>query len=197
MQIDRSNFTCALAVLATLCGGTLAAQVPQGRPAQGAGNAALSVGLEKDLDGSGPVTLVAGERFRISVPLHPSIAVNLGAGQLDITLARKVKTKQEEQDLHLIAVLGSAQASLKAGDKSVILHGVAPSFGTDRNGEYHPSDYSIHFGSGNITNIGTPDESFIDTEALTNKLEPAYSSQGRFRQITQALLAPQLSSLRV
>jgi hypothetical protein len=149
----------------------LAAQdTPQkaGPPARSAVVASVP---EKDLDAPGTTALAPGDHFQIAVPLHLSIAVNLGAAQLDITLARKVRARQAEEDLHLIAVLGAAQASVKAGDRSVILHGVVSAFGPDSNGEYHPSDYSVHFGSGNIRNIGTPDESFIDTEALTNKLQ--------------------------
>jgi hypothetical protein len=126
---------------------------------------------ERDLDVPGIATLGPGEHFRISVPLRPSVALNLGAAQLDLTLARKIKSKLPEEDLHMVAVLGAPQASLKPGDKSVTLHGVVPTFPPERGGDYHPSDYSVHFGSGNITNIGTPDESFINTEALTNKLQ--------------------------
>ncbi|AFL89080.1 hypothetical protein Terro_2844 [Terriglobus roseus DSM 18391] len=171
MRIDRHSYTSAFALLLCIGCSSLAAQVSPARPAENTNKADAAAPAEKDLDASGVLTLEPGERFRIAVPLHPTIAINLGAAQLDITLARKVKSKQPEEDLHLIATLGVVQASISAGEKSVTLHGVAPAFSIQRNGEYHPSDYSIHFGSGNITNIGTPDESFIDTEALTNKLQ--------------------------
>ena len=126
---------------------------------------------EKNFDLPGPQTLAPGERFKITVPVRISIAVNLGAAQLDIAVARKAKGKKDEEDLHLIAGIGGVQASLKPGDRGVVLHGVVPSFMQDRVGDYHPTDYNIHFGSGNIKNIGTPDEDFIDTEALTKKMQ--------------------------
>ncbi len=147
------------------------AQTAAAEPAQTAGTPSATVVEEKDLDTPGTIALAPGERFRIAVPLRLEAALNLGAAKLDITLSRKIKAKHAEEDLHLIASLATAQASLGPNDKSVILHGVAPEFAMDRAGDYHPSDYSIHLGSGNVTNLGTPDEKFIDTEALTNKLQ--------------------------
>ncbi|WP_139285080.1 hypothetical protein [Terriglobus roseus] len=156
----------------TACFGSLAAaQTSSAAPVQSAGSSVAGGQPERDLDASGISNLGPEERFRISVPLRPSIPVNLGAARLDVSLTRKIKGKKAEEDLHLVAVLGVAQASLKPGDKSVTLHGVTPAFDGERAGEYRASDYSVHFGSGNVTNLGTPDESFIDTDALTNKLQ--------------------------
>lgn len=166
----RSSPVVAVALLMSAWSGSIVAQAPSASPVQTVDRVSAAV-QEKDLDAPGTIALVRGESFRIAVPLRLEAALNLGAAKLDITLTRKVKAKHAEEDLHLVAVLGAAQASLDAKDKSVLLHGVVPEFAADRAGYYHPSDYSIHLGSGNVTNLGTPDEKFIDTEALTNKLQ--------------------------
>ena len=136
-----------------------------------AAQAGTSAVTETDLDAATVVTLVPGEHFRISAPLRPSRAVNLGAARLDVTLERNSKGKQAEPELHLLAILTAVQTTLNAGDAQLMLHGVAPDFGSAREGEYHPSDYSIHLGSGNVTNIGVPDDKLIDTDRLTKKLQ--------------------------
>jgi hypothetical protein len=168
LQIKRFGPAWLLVLLMSVAFGSAAAHAA---PAQTAGSAPAGPAQEKDLDAPGIITLAPGQRFRIAVPLRLEAALNLGAANLDITLARNIKLKVPEEDLHLVAVLGSAQAPLRAGEKSVILHGVAPAFAPARAADYHPSDYSIHLGSGNVTNLGTPDEKFIDTDALTNKLQ--------------------------
>jgi hypothetical protein len=71
----------------------------------------------------------------------------------------------------LIGHLVTAQVSLPKGDQVLVLHGVVPSFGPEHNGAFHASDFSIHLGSGNVTNIGTPTDQLIDTKALAEELE--------------------------
>jgi len=128
---------------------------------------------EKLLEKTGKqgIELSPGDRFAIRVPLHLSTAVNLGRAEIDVTLAPDAKHEESQEDIHLIGRLDVATLTVARGNQTVLLHGVVPSFPANRNGAYHPSDFSTHFGSGNVTNIGTPDNNLIDTENLTAELE--------------------------
>ena len=141
--------------------------------AQSAGSPESSLHVEttKNLDTSALVTLLPGDRFQISLPLRPSKAVNLGAARLDVTLMARGKGRQNDPVVHLIATMPSAQSSLNAGVVSLTLIGLTPDVAAERSGEYRVSDFDVHLGSGNITNIGTPDDTLIDTEKLTKQLQ--------------------------
>jgi hypothetical protein len=128
---------------------------------------------EKLLEKTGKqgIELAPGDRFAIRVPLRLSTAVNLGRAEIDVTLAPDAKHEESQEDIHLVGRMDVASLLVARGNQTILLHGVVPAFSAKRNGAYHPSDFSTHFGSGNVTNIGTPDNNLIDTESLTKELE--------------------------
>jgi hypothetical protein len=128
---------------------------------------------EKLLEKTGKqgIELSPGDRFAIRVPLHLSTAANLGRAEIDVTLAPDAKHEESQEDIHLVGRMDVASLLVARGNQTILLHGVVPAFPAKRNGAYHPSDFSTHFGSGNVTNIGTPDNNLIDTESLTKELE--------------------------
>lgn len=116
----------------------------------------------------GRETLTAGEAYCIPVTVHPNRAVNLGAGQLTVTLSSESKGNE---DVVLVASITQPQITLLKGSSRLNLCGVVPQLAEKQEGPYFASDFAIHFGSGNVTNIGTPDNSLVDTAGLAKQLQ--------------------------
>jgi hypothetical protein len=132
--------------------------------------AAPSASTEKLLDPKHVIELSPGDLFAVRVSLHLTKVVNLGNAELRITLAPDAPHAPSEEDVVLIAQLATTQVLLAKGVQALLLHGVVPAVEKSRLGAWHASDYTIHLGSGNTTNVGTPDEQFIDTKTLAETL---------------------------
>ncbi len=112
--------------------------------------------------------LVSNEAYCISVTFHPDKPINLGTGQLTITFSRDGKGYE---DVILVARITKPEIAIPKGISSLMLCGTVPQLTEKQTGVYFASDFSTHFGSGNVTSIGTPDSTLLDTEKLANQLK--------------------------
>jgi len=114
------------------------------------------------------VVLVSNEAYCISVTIHPDKPINLGAGKLTITFSSDGKGRE---DVILASNITKPELTIPKGTSSLMLCGSVPQLTERQTGAYFASDFATHFGSGNVTNIGTPDSTLLDTEKLANQLK--------------------------
>lgn len=125
-----------------------------------------SVGTAKTLVDR--VVLVSGEAYCIPIMIHPDKAINLGAGQLTITFSSNGK---EHDDVVLVSRITKPEMAILKGPSPLMLCGAVPQLNEKQTGLYFASDFATHFGSGNVTNIGTPDNSLLDANRLVAQLK--------------------------
>lgn len=145
-----------------LCGVLLLCHGPQCRAQTGARDESA----EKQLRGR--VALSSGEQVCLAVPIRTDRPINLGQAQLTVTLSPAAK---RGGDVVLLLRLPKSPTNLTGSDTFVTLCGTVGPLGESQRGVYTASDFAVHLGSGNVTNLGAPDDSFVDMPRLTDTLQ--------------------------